>query len=119
MEAIRAESTRNHEEIIDLLKKYAISIDCDDGSRLVVASFDEEIVKSPTKPATTEKSSEDGGNLKELILTSAVDKGDFTGPILAVKEDLWQKLIDDLDEPLMVLESDGMINGSSNSIHIK
>ncbi|GJV61398.1 hypothetical protein Tco_1467498 [Tanacetum coccineum] len=47
---------------------------------------------------------------EELILTSAVDKGDFTRPILAVKEDLGQKLIDDLDEPLMVLESDGMIN---------
>ncbi|GKE16705.1 hypothetical protein Tco_1424282, partial [Tanacetum coccineum] len=44
---------------------------------------------------------------EELILTSAVDKGDFTRPILAVKEDLGQKLIDDLDEPLMVLESDG------------
>ncbi|GKE88774.1 hypothetical protein Tco_1566249 [Tanacetum coccineum] len=29
---------------------------------------------------------------------------------MAVKEDLGQKLIDDLDEPLMVLESDGMIN---------
>ncbi|GKE72139.1 hypothetical protein Tco_1534180, partial [Tanacetum coccineum] len=47
---------------------------------------------------------------EELILTSAMDKGDFTRPILAVKEDLGQKLIDDLDEPLMVLESDGMIN---------
>ncbi|GKD03634.1 hypothetical protein Tco_1178608 [Tanacetum coccineum] len=147
MEAMRAESARNREEIIYLLKKYAISIgrakvveewekwrdlkraqeaseytisnfksqifiteDCDDGSRLVVACSDEEIVKSPTQLAITEKSSEDGGNLEELILTSAVDKGDFTGPILAVKEDLGQKLTDDLDEPLMVLESDGMIN---------
>ncbi|GKC52677.1 hypothetical protein Tco_1075422, partial [Tanacetum coccineum] len=45
-----------------------------------------------------------------VILTSAVDKGDFTRPILAVKEDLRQKLIDDLDEPFMVLEPDGMIN---------
>ncbi|GKA98319.1 hypothetical protein Tco_0826256 [Tanacetum coccineum] len=52
----------------------------DDGSRLVVACSDEEIVKSPTQLAITEKSSEDGGNLEELILTSAVDKGDFTGP---------------------------------------
>ncbi|GKC64202.1 hypothetical protein Tco_1096800 [Tanacetum coccineum] len=60
--------------------------------------------------ATTEKSSEDGGNLEELILTPAVDKGDFTRPILAVKEDLGQKLIDDLNEPLILLESYGMIN---------
>ncbi|GJW27254.1 hypothetical protein Tco_0041065 [Tanacetum coccineum] len=122
MEAMRAELARNHEEIIYLSKKYAISIGrakeveewekwhCNDGSRLAVACSDEEIIKSPTQPATTEKSSEDGGNLEELILTSAVDKGDFTGPILAVKEDLGQKLTDDLDEPLMVLESDGMIN---------
>nr|GEV52630.1 hypothetical protein [Tanacetum cinerariifolium] len=43
----------------------------------------------------------------ELIL---MDKGDVTGPILAVKEDLEQKLIDDLDEPFIVLESYGMIN---------
>ncbi|GJZ65654.1 hypothetical protein Tco_0622350 [Tanacetum coccineum] len=134
MEAIRAESTRKHEELIDLLKKYAISIgrskeveewekwrdlkraqeasediisnpksqifvieDCDDGSRkeehLVVPCSDEEIVKFPTQPATTEKSSEDGGNLEELILTSAMDKGDFTGPILAVKEDFGQNLL--------------------------
>ncbi|GKF81223.1 hypothetical protein Tco_0239825, partial [Tanacetum coccineum] len=47
---------------------------------------------------------------KGIILTSAVDKGDFMRPILAVKEDLGQNLIDDLDEPLMVLEPDGMIN---------
>ncbi|GJS75855.1 lysine histidine transporter 1-like protein [Tanacetum coccineum] len=40
----------------------------------------------------------------------SMDKGDVTGPILPVKEDLGQKLIDDLDEPLMVLESHGMIN---------
>nr|GEY69941.1 hypothetical protein [Tanacetum cinerariifolium] len=43
----------------------------------------------------------------ELIL---MDKGDVTGPILAVKKDLEQKLIDDLDEPFIVLESYGMIN---------
>ncbi|GJZ93417.1 hypothetical protein Tco_0665482, partial [Tanacetum coccineum] len=47
---------------------------------------------------------------KSLYLRKPWTKGDFTGPILAVKEDLGQKLIDDLDEPLMVLESDGMIN---------
>ncbi|GJY48823.1 hypothetical protein Tco_0438779 [Tanacetum coccineum] len=97
------------------ISRYGIlNEDCDDGSRkeehVVVPCSDEEIVKSPTQPATTEKSSEDGGNLEELILTSAVDKGKFTGPILAVKEDLGQKLIDDLDEPLIVLESYGMIN---------
>ncbi|GKC63148.1 hypothetical protein Tco_1095746 [Tanacetum coccineum] len=54
--------------------------------------------------------SSDEVDKEELILTLAVDKGDFTRPILAVKEDLVQKLIDDLDEPLMVLEPDGMIN---------
>ncbi|GJX53242.1 hypothetical protein Tco_0281611 [Tanacetum coccineum] len=151
LEAMSAESARKHEELIDLLKKYAISIgrakeveewekwrdlkraqeasediisnpksqifvieDCDDGSRkeehLVVPCSDKEIVKFPTQPATTEKSSEDGGNLEELILMSAMDKGDFTRPILAVKEDFGQKLIDDLDEILIVLESYGMIN---------
>nr|GFA92617.1 hypothetical protein [Tanacetum cinerariifolium] len=47
---------------------------------------------------------------KEELILMSMDKGDVTGPILAVKEDLGQKLIDDLDEPLMVLESHGMIN---------
>ncbi|GJX94608.1 hypothetical protein Tco_0349194 [Tanacetum coccineum] len=47
---------------------------------------------------------------KEELILMSMDKGDVTGPILAVNEDLGQKLIDDLDEPLMVLESDGMIN---------
>ncbi|GKC90802.1 hypothetical protein Tco_1151451 [Tanacetum coccineum] len=45
-----------------------------------------QFVEDSTKPLTTEKSSEDGDNLEELML------------------------IDDLDKPLMVLESDGMIN---------
>nr|GEZ69828.1 hypothetical protein [Tanacetum cinerariifolium] len=114
LEALRAESARKHEELIDPLKKYAISIDCDDGSRkkeqLVVPCSDEEIVKSPTQHAITEKNSEYGGNLKDLILTSVVDKGDFTRLILTGKEDVGQKLIDDLDGPLIVLESYEMIN---------
>ncbi|GJS59308.1 hypothetical protein Tco_0654092 [Tanacetum coccineum] len=71
-----------------------------------------------TLPATIPRFEENSGQCfssdevekEELILTSAVDKGDFTSPILAVKEDLGKKLIDDLDEPLMVLESDGVIN---------
>ncbi|GKF96563.1 hypothetical protein Tco_0292384, partial [Tanacetum coccineum] len=69
-----------------------------------------QFVEDSTKPMTTEKSSEDGGDLDELIVTSVVEKADFTGPVLAAKEDLGQKLIDDLDEPLMVLESNGTIN---------
>ncbi|GKC27501.1 Rho guanine nucleotide exchange factor 8-like protein [Tanacetum coccineum] len=47
---------------------------------------------------------------KEELILMSMNKGDVTGLILAVKEDLWQKLIDDLDEPLMVHESDGVIN---------
>ncbi|GJT91104.1 hypothetical protein Tco_1079949 [Tanacetum coccineum] len=47
---------------------------------------------------------------KEGLILMSMDKGDVTGPILAVKEDLGKKLIDDLDELLMVLELDGMIN---------
>nr|GFA83041.1 associate of Myc 1 [Tanacetum cinerariifolium] len=90
MEAMRAESARNHEDIIDLLNEYAILI----GRTKEVEEWENEA----------------GGNLEELILTSAVDKGDFMGPILAVKEDLQKNLIDDLDEPLMVLKSHGMIN---------
>ncbi|GJU07928.1 hypothetical protein Tco_1124358 [Tanacetum coccineum] len=37
---------------------------------------------------------------KRCFLRMSMDKDDVTGPILVVKEDLEQKLIDDLDEPL-------------------
>ncbi|GKA96922.1 hypothetical protein Tco_0824816 [Tanacetum coccineum] len=40
---------------------------------------------------------------KEELILMSMGKGDVTGPILAVNEDLGQKLIDDLDEPLMML----------------
>ncbi|GKB49865.1 hypothetical protein Tco_0900618 [Tanacetum coccineum] len=53
---------------------------------------------------------------KEELILMSMNKGDVTGPILAVKEDLWQKLIDDLDEPLMVHESDGVINKNEFAI---
>nr|GEV89101.1 hypothetical protein [Tanacetum cinerariifolium] len=70
-----------------------------------------------TLPATIPRFEENSGQCfssddveKEELILMSMDKGDATRPILAVKEDLGQKLIDDLDEPLMVLESDGMIN---------
>ncbi|GKD02473.1 hypothetical protein Tco_1177447 [Tanacetum coccineum] len=78
-----------------------------------------QLLKPPTTLPTTiprfeENSwqcfSSDEVEKEELLLTSAVNKGDFTRPILAVKEDLGCKLIDDLDEPLMVLEPHGIIN---------
>ncbi|GKC24737.1 hypothetical protein Tco_1026887 [Tanacetum coccineum] len=84
---MRAESAR----IIDLLKKFAISIGrakeieeyCDDGSRpeenLVVASSDEEIVKFPTQPAITEISREDGSKLEEFLDVLTEDEADITG----------------------------------------
>ncbi|GJX94498.1 zinc finger BED domain-containing protein RICESLEEPER 2 [Tanacetum coccineum] len=141
---MRAESARKHEEIIDLLKKFVISIgrakeveewekwrdlkraqeafediianftqkdiianpksqifvtkDCDDGSRpeehLVVSCSDEDIVKYPTQPATTEISREDGSNLEQFLDVLTVEEADITEPIMAVE-----------DEPLMVLGS--------------
>ncbi|PWA98352.1 associate of Myc 1 [Artemisia annua] len=63
-----------------------------------------QFVKDSTKPMTTGKSSEDGGNLEEHMVKSDVEKADFTGPVLAANKDLGQKLIDDLDEPLMLEE---------------
>ncbi|GKF07296.1 hypothetical protein Tco_0041520, partial [Tanacetum coccineum] len=70
-----------------------------------------------TLPATIPRFEENSGQCfssdeveKEELILMSMDKCDVTGPILEVKEDLGQKLTDDLDEPLMVLESDGMIN---------
>ena len=80
-----------------------VNEDCEDGStpkeKLVVACSNEEIVKYPTQPATTEISGEDGSNLEEFLDLLTVEEAVVTGPIMAVE-----------DEPLMVLESDGMIN---------
>ncbi|GKB30360.1 hypothetical protein Tco_0869761 [Tanacetum coccineum] len=70
-----------------------------------------------TLPATIPRFEENSGQCfssdkveKEELILMSMDKGEVTGPILAVKEDLEQKLIDDLDEPLIVLETYGMIN---------
>nr|GEU33494.1 transposon Ty3-I Gag-Pol polyprotein [Tanacetum cinerariifolium] len=73
--------------------------DCDDGSRpeeqyLVVPCYDEKIVKSPTQPATTEISGEDGSNLEKFSNVLTVKVADTTRPIMAVE-----------DEPLMMLGS--------------
>ncbi|GKB01328.1 hypothetical protein Tco_0829372 [Tanacetum coccineum] len=72
---------------------------CDDGSRpeeqhLVVLCFDEEIVKFPTQPATTEISREDGSNLEDFLIVLTRDEFDIIKPIMAVEE-----------EPLMMLGS--------------
>nr|GEY37531.1 uncharacterized mitochondrial protein AtMg00810-like [Tanacetum cinerariifolium] len=66
---------------------------------LVVASSDEEIVKFPAQRAITELSGEDGSNLEVISEVLTRDEADITGGVMAVA-----------DEPLMVLESDGMIN---------
>ncbi|GJY26615.1 transposon ty3-I gag-pol polyprotein [Tanacetum coccineum] len=76
-----------------------VTEDCDDGSRpeeqhLVVPCSNEETVKFPTQPATTEISEEDGSNLEEFLNVVTMEEDDITGPIMAVK-----------DEPLMMLGS--------------
>ncbi|GKD92401.1 hypothetical protein Tco_1372238 [Tanacetum coccineum] len=76
-----------------------INEDCNDGSRpeeqhLVVPCSDEEIVKFPTQPITTEISGEDGSNLEEFSKVLTVEEADITGPVMAVE-----------DEPLMMLGS--------------
>ncbi|GJW32316.1 hypothetical protein Tco_0052348 [Tanacetum coccineum] len=76
-----------------------VTEECDDGSRreeqhLVVPCSDEEIVKFPTQPATTEISREDGSNLEEFSNVLTVVEADITGLIMAVD-----------DEPLMMLGS--------------
>ncbi|GKD76538.1 hypothetical protein Tco_1339159 [Tanacetum coccineum] len=73
--------------------------DCDDGSRpeeqhLVVPCSDEEIVKFPTQPATTEISGDNGSNLEDFLIVLTREEADIIGPILAVE-----------DEPLMMLGS--------------
>ncbi|GJS67460.1 hypothetical protein Tco_0682024 [Tanacetum coccineum] len=101
-EAMRAESARKHEELIDLLKKFAISIGCakeveeweKPEEHLMVSCLDEEIVKFPTQHATTEISGEDGSNLEEFLDVLIVEEANITRPIMAVE-----------DEHLMVLGS--------------
>ncbi|GJZ35136.1 hypothetical protein Tco_0580953 [Tanacetum coccineum] len=61
----------------------------------MVSCLDEEIVKFPTQPVTSEISGEDGSNLEEFLDVLIADGADITGPIMAVE-----------DEPLMVLGSD-------------
>ncbi|GJV97920.1 hypothetical protein Tco_1549497 [Tanacetum coccineum] len=72
---------------------------------------------STTLPATILRFEENSGQCfssdeveKEELILMSMDKDDVTGPILVVKEDLEQKLIDDLDEPLIEIKSYGMKN---------
>ncbi|GJT43376.1 transposon ty3-I gag-pol polyprotein [Tanacetum coccineum] len=76
-----------------------VTEECDDGSRpeeqhLVVPCSDEEIVKFPTQPATTEISGDNGSNLEDFLIVLTREEADIIGPILAVE-----------DEPLMMFES--------------
>ncbi|GJT82493.1 hypothetical protein Tco_1056835 [Tanacetum coccineum] len=73
-----------------------VTENCDDGSKreeqnLVVPCSDEEIIKFPTQPATTEISGEDGSNLEEFSNVLTVVEADIIRPIRAVD-----------DEPLMI-----------------
>ncbi|GKB41737.1 RNA-directed DNA polymerase [Tanacetum coccineum] len=72
---------------------------CDDGSRpeeqhLVVPCSDEEIVKFPTQPATTEISGDNGSNLEDFLIVLTREEADIIGPIMAVE-----------DGPIMMLGS--------------
>ncbi|GKE29214.1 hypothetical protein Tco_1444598 [Tanacetum coccineum] len=76
-----------------------VTKDYDDGSRpeeqhLLVACSDEEIVKFPTQPATTEISGDNGSNLEDFLIVLTREEADIIGPIMAVE-----------DEPLMMLGS--------------
>ncbi|GKC60016.1 hypothetical protein Tco_1087614, partial [Tanacetum coccineum] len=102
LEAMRAESACKHEELINLLKKFVISIGCakeivmmDQDQKNNTWCSDEEIVKFPTQPAATEISGEDGSYLEEFSDVLTMEEADIMGPIMAVE-----------DEPLMMLGSD-------------
>ncbi|GJT00802.1 hypothetical protein Tco_0821971 [Tanacetum coccineum] len=76
-----------------------VTEDCDDRSRqkeqhLVVSCSDEEIVKFPTQPVTTEISRDNGSNLEDFLIVLTREEADIIRPIMAVEE-----------EPLMMLGS--------------
>ncbi|GKA92421.1 hypothetical protein Tco_0814346 [Tanacetum coccineum] len=76
-----------------------VTKDCDDGSRpeeqhLVVPCSDEEIVKFPTQPATTEISGDNGSNSEDFLIVLTREEADIIRPIMMVE-----------DEPLMMLGS--------------
>ncbi|GJV50101.1 hypothetical protein Tco_1440313 [Tanacetum coccineum] len=73
--------------------------DCDEGSRpeeqhLVVSCYDEEIVKFPTQPATTEISGDNGSNLEDFLIVLTREEADIIRLIMVVEE-----------EPLIMLGS--------------
>ncbi|GKD09769.1 hypothetical protein Tco_1189454 [Tanacetum coccineum] len=80
-------------------RKFTGCDNCDDGSRpeeqhIVVSCFDEEIVKFPTQPTTTEISGDNGSNLEDFMIVLTREEGDIIKPIMTIKE-----------EPLMMLGS--------------
>ncbi|PWA75135.1 hypothetical protein CTI12_AA222990 [Artemisia annua] len=73
-------------------------------------------MEDTTKFMPAEKSVEDGSNLDDFRVASGMEEATLTTPSMVVVEELGQKLINDLHEPLMVLESDGKINKNKFSI---
>ncbi|GJW06226.1 RNA-directed DNA polymerase [Tanacetum coccineum] len=74
-----------------------VTEDYDDGStpeeqHLVVPCFDEQIVKFPAQPATTEIIRDNGINLENFFIVLTREEADIIRPIMAVE-----------DEPLMML----------------
>ncbi|GJW81562.1 hypothetical protein Tco_0145537 [Tanacetum coccineum] len=51
------------------------------------ACFDEEIVKFPTQPATTEISGDNGSNLEDFLIVLTREEADIIRPIMTVKEE--------------------------------
>ncbi|GKB20756.1 hypothetical protein Tco_0854679 [Tanacetum coccineum] len=121
LEQFKLETLASQEETRNLFNQMQESIDKNkaDADRQFAELLQllKALQPSTTLPATILRFEENSGQCfssdeveKEELILMSMDKGDVTGLVLAVKEDLGQKLIDDLDEPLMVLESNGMIN---------
>ncbi|GKB43972.1 hypothetical protein Tco_0888914, partial [Tanacetum coccineum] len=121
LEQFKLETLASQEETRNLFNQMQESIDKNkaDSDRQFAELLQllKALQPSTTLPATILRFEENSGQCfssdeveKEELILMSMDKDDVTGPILVVKEDLEQKLIDDLDEPLIELESYGMKN---------
>ncbi|GJX73419.1 hypothetical protein Tco_0312014 [Tanacetum coccineum] len=121
LEQFKLETLASQEETRNLFNQMQESIDKNkaDSDRQFAELLQllKALQPSTTLPATILRFEENSGQCfssdeveKEELILMSMDKDDVTGPILVVKEDLEQKIIDDLDEPLIELESYGMKN---------
>ncbi|GJS70080.1 ribosomal RNA-processing protein 8 [Tanacetum coccineum] len=99
--ASRFDWPQSKRDVGAFVKRYVVcqeGKDCDDGSRpeeqqIVVPCSDEEIVKFPTQPVTTEISRDNDSNLEDFLIVLTREEADIIRPIMESNDTILEILL--------------------------